>query len=207
MILQLSHGEAPIPLHGASGEPDSQSLNLQWQSVRAQEGSRGHICSDCSLAVWLCLSSFKLRVPAASPTKWMSCRPSACLLACQIYNQMMYEKVVMFTHCKKLFKCTQKRDAVLKKTNFYPLCSLPSSPNPVIPWTLKTGGLRVMEVIFFQAVKALKSELLRGRHRSPWAVRRQPCSQSGGSAVPTFLPSPYIRGNFKSSSSMVLYAL
>lgn len=24
---------------------------------------------------------------------------------------------------------------------------------------------------------------------------------------PTFLPSPYIRGNFKSSSSMVLYAL
>lgn len=25
--------------------------------------------------------------------------------------------------------------------------------------------------------------------------------------VPTFLPSPYIRGNFKSSSSMVLYAL
>lgn len=43
----------------------------------------------------------------------------------------------MSAHCKNLLE----EGGCFTKTDFYPLCSLPPSPNPATPWTLKTGGL------------------------------------------------------------------
>lgn len=63
------------------------------------------------------------------------------------------------------------------------------------------------EVIFFQAVKAVKSQAVEWNAQIATGYAETALFSGWKVHVPTFLPSPYIRGNFKSSSSMVLYAL
>lgn len=72
LILQLNHGEALDPLHGASGEADLQSLNFS-AGERAPQEAEGNGATSGTTSPCLCdrVSSFNLRVPAASSTKWM----------------------------------------------------------------------------------------------------------------------------------------
>lgn len=70
-------------------------------------------------------------------------------------------------------------------------------------------------MMFVQVVKAIKPQTapICEAHSTQTATgytkqkATDTSSHSRGELEPTFLPSPYIRGNFKSSSSMVLYAL
>jgi hypothetical protein len=72
-----------------------------------------------------------------------------------------------------------------------------------------------MQMMFVQVVKAIKPQTapICEAHSTQTATgytkqkATDTSSHSRGELEPTFLPSPYIRGNFKSSSSMVLYAL
>lgn len=152
-----------VPFRRANGEADLQSLNFHGRVWGHEKATEGQGATSGTTPRWLrdfawAVSTSESQLPHLS-NGYNIALPASWLVCCQIDRDEICESGHVYTLQKKLFEWIEKEDALFTILTFVPwaLC-LPPGTLPATPWTLKAGGLKMTEVIFFQAVKAIKSQ-------------------------------------------------